>query len=65
MTKVRRIYTDNTETNGARNIEQVAGTQPTFTEQGGFCKACNRWSIRVNAEKCLCKHCEQRESELG
>lgn len=64
MTKVRRYYTEG-ETHAERNIEQIAETHPSFTKQGGFCKTCNCWSIALNAEKCLCKHCEKREKELG
>jgi hypothetical protein len=64
--KVRRYYTDENETHNARNIEQIAEEkQPRFTKQGGFCRACNRWSVTLTTEKRQCKHCEKRAKELG
>ena len=65
MTKVRRYYTDETETHNARNIEQLAQGEPALEKQGGFCTACKRWSVKVSADKCLCKNCDKRSKELG
>ena len=65
MTKVRRYYTDETETHNARNVEQIAGEHNEAHKRGGFCKTCQHWSSAVTAEKNLCKHCEKRSEQLG
>lgn len=64
MVKVRRHYASENETHNARNIELIAQHDTKMMKQGSFCRVCNRWSVALNAEKCLCKHCEKREKEM-